>query len=33
LVRDLIQEAGRVPGPLTARWKRQVPSTSQIQRL
>jgi hypothetical protein len=31
LVRDLIQEAGRVPRPQTARWKRQVPSTSQIR--
>ena len=33
LVRNLIQKAGRVPQPQTARWKRQVPSTSQIQRL
>jgi phage FluMu protein gp41 len=32
-VRDLIQEAGRVAGPLTAREIRQAPSTSQLKRL
>jgi hypothetical protein len=33
LVRDLIQEAERVPQPQTASQKRQAPSTNQIQRL
>ena len=33
LMRDLIQEAGRVPWPQTTSRRRQAPSTSQIQRL
>jgi hypothetical protein len=33
LVRDLIQDAGRVPQPQPAGWRRQAPSTSHIQRL
>jgi hypothetical protein len=33
LVRDLIQEAGRVPRPQTARQRRPAPSASQLKRL